>query len=405
MKKKYLFFLIPILVIGILITLIFTMKLNQNELNESGNVTQSTTKSEKSINAENEATIKQTEVQKQQIEELKSEILFQNVKWGTSFPEINNKFSNWKLLNLHGEGYQTYSTDDILLGSYKGLRFDYSGINVISSALKQQEIAGYTTSEINLYFAFLPVDGCLTYSESDTSLLGITAVKGGKKSNVPANTICILAKPNKNIKSVTNKEAITGGEERESNSDFYDRIASEYENSMTFLGNDSDYVRWAKEAGAGDCIVVSADEGPGTVKLVLVDRNGQPANKELTEAVYNYIVSPNNRESRLLPTACAKLNCVSAVTIKINYTYTGLVLNDNADINKIKNDFRTALLKTYDKAKSQNVLRYNDIRPLISAIDGVKDFDTFTINDKTENIQLAQEEYPTTGTLNFLLAE
>ncbi len=172
MKKKYLFFLIPILVIGILITLIFTMKLNQNELNESGNVTQSTTKSEKSINAENEATIKQTEVQKQQIEELKSEILFQNVKWGTSFPEINNKFSNWKLLNLHGEGYQTYSTDDILLGSYKGLRFDYSGINVISSALKQQEIAGYTTSEINLYFAFLPVDGCLTYSESDTSLYG-----------------------------------------------------------------------------------------------------------------------------------------------------------------------------------------------------------------------------------------
>lgn len=244
-----------------------------------------------------------------------------------------------------------------------------------------------------------------TISDEGTVTVDITAMKGGKKYNIPANTICILAKPNKNIKSVTNKEAITGGEERESNGDFYDRIAAEYENSMTFLGNDSDYVRWAKEAGAGDCIVVPADEGPGTVKLVLVDRNGQPANNELIEAVYNYIVSPNNRENRLLPTACAKLKCVSAVTIKINYTCTGLILDDNADIKKIMSEFKTSLLKVYDSSKKQGILRYNDIRPIISSINGVKDFDTFTINDKTENIQLAQEEYPETGTLNFLLAE
>ena len=274
----------------------------------------------------------------------------------------------------------------------------------VGSEIAQGTIVCTPATENTPAIQYITNEDC-TISDEGTVTVDITAMKGGKKYNIPANTICILAKPNKNIKSVTNKEAITGGEERESNGDFYDRIAAEYENSMTFLGNDSDYVRWAKEAGAGDCIVVSADEGPGTVKLVLVDRNGQPANKELIDAVYNYIVSPNSRENRLLPTACAKLNCVSAVTIKINYTCTGLVLDDNVDINKIKNDFKTALLKIYDKAKNQNILRYNDIRPLISAIDGVKDFDTFTMNDKTENIQLAQEEYPETGTLNFLLAE
>lgn len=311
-----------------------------------------------------------------------------------AFPQY--AWDSW--LDLHGQ--QVHLTRH----SAKKATGSITLTGTVGAEIAQGTIVCTPATEDTPAIQYVTNKDCIVGDEG-TVTIGITAVKGGKKSNVPANTICILAKPNKNIKSVTNKEAITGGEERESNSDFYDRIASEYENSMTFLGNDSDYVRWAKEAGAGDCIVVSADEGPGTVKLVLVDRNGQPANKELTEAVYNYIVSPNNRESRLLPTACAKLNCVSAVTIKINYTCTGLVLNDNADINKIKNDFRTALLKTYDKAKSQNVLRYNDIRPLISAIDGVKDFDTFTINDKTENIQLAQEEYPTTGTLNFLLAE
>ena len=80
-----------------------------------------------------------------------------------------------------------------------------------------------------------------------------------------------MARPDKNITAVSNPEPITGGTERESNDDFYDRIAAEYENSMTYLGNDSDYIRWAKQAGAGDCIVVSVAEGPGTVKLVLVD--------------------------------------------------------------------------------------------------------------------------------------
>lgn len=311
-----------------------------------------------------------------------------------AFPQY--AWDNW--LDLHGQ--QVHLTRH----PAKKATGSITLTGTIGAEITQGTIVCTPATEDTPAIQYITDEDC-TIGDEGTVTVDITAMKGGKKSNVPANTICILAKPNKNIKSVTNKEAINGGEERESNGDFYDRIASEYENSMTFLGNDSDYVRWAKEAGAGDCIVIPAGEGPGTVKLVLVDRNGQPANKELTEAVYNYIVSPNNRENRLLPTACAKLNCVSAVTIKINYTCTGLVLDDNADINKIKNDFKTALLKIYDKAKNQNILRYNDIRPLISAIDGVKDFDTFTINDKTENIQLAQEEYPETGTLNFLLAE
>ena len=46
-------------------------------------------------------------------------------------------------------------------------------------------------------------------------------------------------------------------------------------------------------------------------------------------------------------------------------------------------------------------LRYIDVRPLISAIAGVEDFETFTMNGKMQNITLKSEEYPDTGTLNF----
>ena len=237
--------------------------------------------------------------------------------------------------------------------------------------------------------------------EDGTVMIPVSAVEGGTRANVGANTITLMAKPDKNITEVINPEPLRGGTERENNDDYYDRIAAEYANSLTFLGNDSDYIRWAKEAGAGDCIVIPAAEGPGTVKLVLVDGNGQPANDRLVQEVYNYIVSPEDRSARLLPTACAELICGSAVTVKVDFTITGLVHDATTDIEQIRKDFETAVKAVYAAAKQQNVLRYNDVRPIISAIAGVTDFDGFLMYGEMKNIRVGREEYPESGTLNF----
>lgn len=170
---------------------------------------------------------------------------------------------------------------------------------------------------------------------------------------------------------------------------------------MTYLGNDTDYKRWAKQAGAGDAIVISTWNGPGTVKLVLVDGNGKPANAKLVQDVYNYIVSPNDRSARLLPTGTAELTCAAATTVAVNYVIAGLSYDETTGIEQIKADFTEAVRAVYAQAKTEGVLRYNDVRPLISAIAGVEDFETFTMNGKMQNITLKSEEYPDTGTLNF----
>lgn len=237
--------------------------------------------------------------------------------------------------------------------------------------------------------------------ETGSVLIAITAVLAGTGSNVQANVISMMAKPVKEIVAVTNPEPVTGGTEQEGNDAYYDRISAEYKNAMTYLGNDVDYIRWAKEAGAGDCIVLSAYDGPGTVKLVLVDENGQPANERLVQAVYDYIVSPDDRSRRLLPTACAKLECVTAATVSISYTCTGLIFDDKTNIEQIKKDFSEAVKSVYNNAKNEGILRYNDIRPLISAVSGVEDFDIFLVNGSMANIKLEKEEYPETGTLDF----
>lgn len=232
--------------------------------------------------------------------------------------------------------------------------------------------------------------------------IAVTAMEEGPAANVKADAIVIMEEPADGITAVTNPQPAAGGAMQESDDDFYDRIAEEYANSKTFLGNDNDYRRWAKEAGAGDCIVDAAFDGPGTVKLVLVDTNGHPAGSGLVQAVYDYIVSPHDRARRLLPTACAKLSCVPAETLSVDYTCTGILYDGRVtDPVRISLEFEKAVNGVYAEAKREGVLRYNDIRPILRGIDGLEDFEAFYVNGGMENILLGKEEYPVTGVCRF----
>lgn len=244
--------------------------------------------------------------------------------------------------------------------------------------------------------------------ENGTVEVAVTAVEAGADANVKAGSISIMDEPVDEIVGITNSDDVTGGAAAESDDDYYDRIAAEYENSRTYLGNDRDYKRWAQEAGAGDCIVVPAAEGPGTVKLVLVDVNGSPAGEDLIRKVSDHILSPDDGAGRLMPTACARLICAPAEKVTINYFCTGLEFDDKTNIEQIKLEFREKLKEVYSSAKSKGVLRYNDVRPLISSIVGVQDFDTFLMkrndasdSDGMSNIIFASEEYPDTGDCEF----
>ncbi len=249
-------------------------------------------------------------------------------------------------------------------------------------------------------YEFVTNERCMI-GEDGKATVSVTASESGPESNVPSNVVTIMDDPVPEISALTNPEPMRGGADEESDDDFYDRIAMEYANSNAFLGNDNDFIRWAKEAGAGDCIVDDAAEGPGTVKLVIVDANGQPAGEELIKKVYDYIVSPVDRSRRLLPTACAKLICVQAVTVEINFKCTGLQFDNTTNIEQIKNDFTKAVRRLFEDSKKEGVIRYNNVRPLMSGITGIQDFSEFYINDGISNIVLAKEEYPKIGSLLF----
>jgi uncharacterized phage protein gp47/JayE len=238
--------------------------------------------------------------------------------------------------------------------------------------------------------------------ESGTAIVSVVAVIPGQSGNVSAGTITLMSVPIKGITSVTNNEEATGGTEEESDDDLRERIMEvSMSAEASFSGCDSDYKRWAKEVvGVGDAYVVPEGDVnvPNSVKLIVIDGNGAPANEQILQSVYKHIISPDDRMMRKAPIGA--ILTVAAPDVKtLNYS-VDLILESGQSESAIILVFAEALLKYYTKARSENVIRYTQVSAILTNIPGVVDFENLTINGDTENIALEDDEYPMTGQIN-----
>lgn len=104
------------------------------------------------------------------------EITFRDISWGTSYTTVNDAHGEWSLMPMSGDWCVTPSVDAVLMdNSYEGIDFEYTDINIVASALNGElDVAGYTTSELWLYFSYTSSDGILSKEESDSALYGAT---------------------------------------------------------------------------------------------------------------------------------------------------------------------------------------------------------------------------------------
>ena len=307
-----------------------------------------------------------------------------------AFPEY--AWDEW--LDLHGSqagltrNPATKATGTVSVTAENGTVLAEGTIFAVAGTEYNEPIEFQTTEEVS-------------YTANETKVIPIEAVIAGTGGNVAANTISIMSLPVDGVTAITNTAPTSGGTEEEDDDDFYERIYAENQDANFYVGNDADFIKWAKEVpGIGDCIVDSDDLNPGIVRLILVDSNGTPASTALINAVYEHIVSPSDRSKRLLPTGSCQLIVEAATSLAINYTCTGLVLNGITKADVIS-AFGTAVLEVYSAAKTDNVLRYNSLRTALSNVEGVEDFATFLVNGVSTNITLDAAQYPETGTVTF----
>lgn len=233
-----------------------------------------------------------------------------------------------------------------------------------------------------------------------TADINVIAVAPGQESNVPAKAISLMLKPMKEVSGIINHEAITGGIDVEDDESLRERIQRANAAPISFVGNDSDYVRWAKEVvGVGNVVVIPEWDGPGTVKLVIIDANGNPGNEALLENVYDYIISPEDRSRRLAPIG-ATVTVSAPEILDIRYEAV-VVLEEEYTVNAVCEGFRKNIMAYYEDAKEDGTLTYTQMAAVLSDTSGVRDYMDFLVNGEMRNIPLNQALYPETVDIAF----
>ena len=238
--------------------------------------------------------------------------------------------------------------------------------------------------------------------QDSITIVSVVAAEAGKKSNVMANTITMLMKPIKGIANVLNEEAMTGGTETESDEVFRERIMEAYAAKGTsFVGNIGDYTRWAKEvSGVGGVTIIPTWDGPGTVKIIVVDEMGQPANDRILQAVYDHIMCPDNLSERKAPIGVL-LSASPPEAGTLNYSAV-IEFSENTSIEEIRVAFIQRMTAHYSRVKLEGVLRYTKVCSLLSETPGVIDYRNLQVNGGMNNVTIPPASYPVTGTVEFM---
>ena len=233
--------------------------------------------------------------------------------------------------------------------------------------------------------------------EDGTSVVKIQAVEPGTTGNVSENTIILQDSPIDGVESLTNPQATSGGIDEENDASLIERIA-EYEEmqGLSFVGNDTDYKRWAEEVnGTGVATVVppAEDDDSGTITIVLTDTLGKPATEELCRQVYDYIVSPNDRDKRKAPVNGAKLSVIPPVVVNISVTAT-IKLEDGIELEAVKAEFLKNITAYMTVVPNSKEVKYTKVGSIIAETNGVLDYSYFTLNGGKSNVSVAVNEFP-----------
>lgn len=254
---------------------------------------------------------------------------------------------------------------------------------------------------LTLEESVIPEDGILT--------VRIQAVESGKNSNVAQDTISIMKNPIKGIVNITNPNNLTGGTAAESDDSLRQRIDDLFAGRAdSYVGNKADYERWAKEvAGVGFAHCIPVYAGANTVKIVIMDSNGEPANQEICRAVELHIFGTGRDDiNRLAPIGVVQYEVSPPTLLNIHYSFDlKLKKNYTAEyvIQKFREELREYYVSLLDTEGQAEPVKYVDTSAILNNIAGVADFKHLRLNGKVANVILSEDEFPYTGEITAVI--
>lgn len=218
----------------------------------------------------------------------------------------------------------------------------------------------------------------------------LTAEDVGEIGNISAGMITKMANMVSGLDSWENED-FSGGTDLESDEALVKRYYDRLQKPAT-SGNIYDYEKWACEvSGVGDAKVVPLWNGPGTVKVFLVNQDRKPVEENVVEHVREHI-----EENRPVG---ADVTVVSASGMEI-LVNAKVKLDGSVGISEVKSEFSRKLEDYFQEIalKNDRVL-FNKIAFLLMDVPGIVDFENLTVNGGNESIFLDENQVPVLGSV------
>lgn len=265
--------------------------------------------------------------------------------------------------------------------------------------------------------------GALFQTAKDTKFVAVTdteiitsgkieieAVNAGASGNVAANTINKIPLNIVGIQAVNNPEPTVDGYDEEDDETLRDRYLMKVRYPAT-SGNPNHYVQWSLEvSGVGAASVVRCWNGRGSVLVLIVDTDFNPANDELIERVTEHI------ETRRPIGVEVTVQAAEPITVNISANVLG-TLDLDAFKTGVTKYFRQLMLGRFvDYTAVESYEAILEIpagavtRAMIGSIIEVEggadyNYDSLKLNDNAADIALTVSQIPQLGTCTFSVTQ
>lgn len=286
-------------------------------------------------------------------------------------------------------------------GQYLDYRAAEHGLSrkAATKATGQVVITGANGTEVPAGSLFATGAGVLFQTLADVIIstgqviANIEAVEPGASGNVPTGAINIIPVSIAGVTGVTNVQATSGGTDAESDTALLARLLEKVRSPAT-SGNVAHYKQWAMEvAGVGDAKAFPIWNGPGTVKVLIIDSNKQSASADIVQDVVDYI-----EEVRPIG---ATVTVESATGVNVNVAAT-VVLETGAVLADVQASFEASLVDYLKNiAFLQNYVSYAQVGNRLLDTSGVLDYSGLTLNGGTGNVVIGDTQVAIKGTVTL----
>lgn len=301
--------------------------------------------------------------------------------------QLANAWTNSFGLTAKGE-YLDYKANEVGLERKQGKKAN----GIVTFVGKQGTVIAHNTVVLcdNLEF--------ITLYDTEINSSGrvrskVEAVEIGSKYNVRANTINRLGVTISGVTSVTNEQPFSNGLDTETDEELRIRYLQKVQEPAT-SGNAYHFKKWALEIEeVGAVKVYPLWNGAGTVKVVVISKNGTVLNTQQLEKVKKHI-------DTLRPIG-ADVTVENAVIKQLNISAT-IIKESNSNIESIKNDFINSVNNYLKTVNIENTaVSYGKITNILYNTLNVIDFNNLTLNNLHDNVTLLENEIVVLSEVQF----